>query len=252
MSEFRTATPRGRRRRIGLTVVAVIAAIGLAVAVLPDLQSSADALPICPQPPCGVTTTTVHQTPTWNVNLLHLQQDVGGTGTITADRSWLSNPVICCVDTVPPIATGPRRPRPRARPWRRRRRLRTWRRPRTAAKAADAATSPIFVGTLTPAGSSGLSGGQFKFPTDPLPSGAAHVPAGEGVRRAGFAVPHHAGVAVAGVRRAAAHPDAGAGVDVRGATFRNGQRVQRSAEPARRQARPSTSSRPAWPRRRKG
>ena len=41
-----------------------------------------------------------------------------------------------------------------------------------AAKAAAAVTSPIFIGTLTPAGSSGLSGNQFKFPTDPLPSGA--------------------------------------------------------------------------------
>ena len=41
-----------------------------------------------------------------------------------------------------------------------------------AAKAAAAATSPIVLGTLTPAGSSGLIGSFFKFPTDPMPSGA--------------------------------------------------------------------------------
>ena len=41
-----------------------------------------------------------------------------------------------------------------------------------AAKAAAAAASPILLGTLTPAGSSGLIGNLFKFPTDPMPSGA--------------------------------------------------------------------------------
>jgi hypothetical protein len=170
---FQSRTPeapsgRGRRRRrIGMTIVSVIAAIGLTVAVLPNLQNSADALPICPTLPCDppTTTGTVPPPPTWNVNLLHLQQDLGGTGTISADRSWLSNPVICCVDTVPigqadeiAAQTASKTATAGADP--------------TAAKAATAATSPILLGTLTPAGSSGLIGNQFKFPTDPMPSGA--------------------------------------------------------------------------------
>ena len=157
MSESRTPELRGRRRRLGLTIVAVIAAIGLAVAVIPNLQSSADALPICPQPPCGVTTTTVQQNPTWNVHLLHLQQDTGGTGTISADRSWLSNPVICCADTVPIGPANKVAGQTASNP---------------ATKTAAAAASPILLGTLTPAGSSGLIGNLFKFPTDPMPSGA--------------------------------------------------------------------------------
>jgi hypothetical protein len=154
----------------------VIAAIGLAVAVIPNLQSSADALPICPQPPCGVTTTTVQQNPTWNVHLLHLQQDTGGTGTISADRSWLSNPVICCADTVPIGPANKVAGQTASNP---------------ATKTAAAAAGPLLLGTLARPGRRRPDREPLQFPTDPMPSGA-DVPPCEGVGCTRLAVPHHA------------------------------------------------------------